>query len=234
MEKAKIPEMVLGVLGGMGPAASAEFMRLMTDLAPAECDQEHPKVFLYSNPQIPDRSSAIIGKGRSPEADLRDGLETLIDWGADLLAVPCNTAHFFIDGFRDELSVPLIHIVEATLELAVLNSPSGAWLLSTEGTLKSGLYQKEAHKIGYRLLLPPEEVSTDIMRSVHLVKAGDLPLSGEMISSVVEELRSIDDLPMVAACTELPLAYSASGLSEDGMISSLMALAKKCIDSLYI
>ena len=81
---------ILGVFGGLGPAASAEFMRLLAELAPAKCDQEHPKVYVYDNPQIPDRSTAIMGNGPSPEPQLKEGLLKLCSWGAQLLAVPCN------------------------------------------------------------------------------------------------------------------------------------------------
>ena len=122
----KSPDKILGVYGGMGPAASAEFLRLLTAMAPARKDQEHPIVYVYSNSQTPDRTAAFFGRGESPAGALREGLDKLCEWGADLLAVPCNTAHIFIDKFRSELKKPLIHIVEATIDDAVKASPDGS------------------------------------------------------------------------------------------------------------
>ncbi len=229
----KAPSKILGVYGGLGPAASAEFLRLLAEMAPAERDQDHPVIYVYSNPQIPDRSSAILGEGPSPQSDLMEGMKTLVSWGVDLLAVPCNTAHFFIDRFRQDLGVPLVHIVEATVNQAVSLSPEGAWLLATGGTMKSGLYQREGERVGYPLYLPPKEVGEMASRCILAVKAGDRPLSGRIMKEIVERLKTVMDLPVVGACTELPLAYDASGLPGEGMISSLGALSKKCIDILY-
>lgn len=231
--KVNVPSKTLGVYGGLGPAASAEFLRLLAQLSPAKVDQDHPVVYMYSNPQIPDRSSSIMGVGPSPENDLKTGLDTLCSWGADFLAVPCNTAHFFIDHFRDELRAPLVHIVEATVAEAISTSPSGAWLLATGGTLHSGIYQREGDKNGYDLIVPPMDIMEMVSTSIEEVKGGNLPLAGKIMVHVVESLRSIKDLPVIGACTELPLAYDASGLPSNGIISSLKALSKKCITVLY-
>ncbi|HPK30544.1 MAG TPA: amino acid racemase, partial [Bacteroidales bacterium] len=108
--------LTLGVLGGMGPAATAEFLRLLAEKAPADVDQEHPRMIVYSHTITPDRTTFILGKGPDPHNYIREGLDTLIGWGADLLAVTCNTAHYFIDKFRDELPVPVIHIIEETIK----------------------------------------------------------------------------------------------------------------------
>ena len=81
----------------------------------------------------------------------------LIEWGADVLAVPCNTAHYFIDRFRGDLTVPLVHIVEATDGAARRRSSEGAWLLFISGTRASGLYPAYAEEKGYRFFHPSEE-----------------------------------------------------------------------------
>ena len=86
------PVKTLGVLGGMGPAACAEFLRILARDAPAKDDSMHPKIIMLSDPDTPDRSDGIMGLGQDPEPVIRKNLFKLIDWGADLLAVPCNTA----------------------------------------------------------------------------------------------------------------------------------------------
>ncbi|MDR1873437.1 MAG: amino acid racemase, partial [Synergistaceae bacterium] len=140
------PKKVLGVLGGMGPAATAEFLSILARDAPAETDQQHPSVLMISDPSIPDRGQAILGAGEDPTPRLRRGLERLVEFGAEVLAVPCNTAHYFIDRFRGELRAPLVHIVEETISAAMRKSPEGAWLLSTSGTRRSGLYPDYARR----------------------------------------------------------------------------------------
>ena len=222
-------EKILGVLGGMGPAASAEFLKILAEKFPAEKDQDHPVVYMISDPKIPDRGSAIAGEGEDPEPYIRKNMEKLIGWGADILAVPCNTAHYFIDRFRDEIKVPLVHIIEATVDASVKNSPEGAWMISTMGTARSGLYQKVAADRHYRLVVPPEDVQGRIQETIIYVKSGNMEKAARSIEDAVKKLWSIEDLPIITACTELPLAYDVSDLPKDKNISSLDALAEACI-----
>jgi aspartate racemase len=175
-----------------------------------------------------------LGEGPDPSSEIRDGLMKLVEWGADILAVPCNTAHFFIDRFISELPVPLVHIVESTINEARNRSPQGAWLLSTKGTKQSGLYEKYAALEGYELFLPDHGIEEMVQESIHLVKSNRSADGGALLEEAVSVLKKDKDLPIVAACTELPLAYEAFGLPEEGMISSLRALAMRCLDQLYL
>jgi len=156
-------------------------------------------------------------------------MEKLIGWGADILAVPCNTAHYFIDRFRNEIKVPLVHIIEATVDASIKSSPEGAWMISTIGTARSGLYQKAAAEKNYRLAIPPEDIQRDIQEIIICVKSGNMEKAARCIEDAVNKLWSIEDLPIITACTELPLAYDASDLPKEKNISSLDALAEACI-----
>ena len=227
------PNKTLGVLGGMGPAAAAEFLRLLAEGAPAASDAEHPRTILLSDPDVPDRSDGIMGLGPDPLPAIRKDLLQLVEWGAEVLAVPCNTAHFFIDRFREELSVPLVHIVEATVNAARRASPEGAWLVATSGTQKSLIYPACAEKAGYLFLRPSREQQECVQQSLRAVKAGDMGRAAELLKEVVEALWREKDLPITTACTELPLAYAAAGLPSDRQVSSLQALADACLDLLY-
>jgi aspartate racemase len=188
---------------------------------------------LLSEPATPDRTQAICGDGENPTPLLRHGLERLVEWGAEVLAVPCNTAHFFIDRFRQELTVPLVHIVEATVGAAKERSGGGAWLLSTCGTRQSGLYTEYARRTGYRFLDPTDEEQERLQQSLTYVKAGQLPKAGATLREVVETLWKRDDTLVVTACTELPLAYAFSGLPPEKEVSSLQALSVACVKLLY-
>ncbi|MBQ8089552.1 MAG: aspartate/glutamate racemase family protein [Pyramidobacter sp.] len=227
------PEKILGVYGGMGPAASAEFLRLLAAMAPAKKDQEHPSVYVSSNAQTPDRTAAFFGRGESPAKHLREGLDRLCDWGADLLAVPCNTAHIFIDEFRGELKKPLVHIVEATIDDAVKASPEGCWIIATGATLASGIYAEEARRRGYTLFDVDETVRDMATEAIRLVKAGEMPASGKVMDGIGEKLWKTRRAPIITACTELPLAYDASSLPPEMGVSSLKSLSRACIEALY-
>lgn len=227
-----VPSGTLGVLGGMGPSATAEFLRVLAAKAPAGIDQEHPRVIVLSEPRIPDRTGSLIAGDDAPLAPLRTGLHTLTRWGADLLAVPCNTAHAFIDRFRSELSVPVVHIVDATLRAAIRSSPEGGWLAATSGTVLSGLYQRRSEELGYPLFVPDDEVQTLVHEASRLVKAGRPAAAGTVFGQAAQTLRYKIDAPLLGACTELPLAHAAAGLPPDQMISSLDALADACLAEL--
>ena len=228
------PEKTLGVLGGMGPAAAAEFLKILARDVPAKDDSEHPKIIMLSDPDTPDRSDGLMGLGPDPLPVIRKNLLQLIEWGADVLAVPCNTAHYFIDRFRDELTVPLIHIVEATVEAARdLSKGNCSWLLATSGTQKSLIYPACAAKMNYHFLKPSEEQQEIIQSSIRDVKAGNLKLAGEKIFNVVNDLWKERDVPVTMGCTELPIAYAASGLPNEKQVSSLKALSDACIQMLY-
>lgn len=223
----------LGVLGGLGPAASAEFLRQLAAKCPASCDQEHPVVYMIADCDIPDRGTAIFGNGPSPLPRLKADLLQLAAMGADVLAVPCNTAHYFINQFAGELPVPLVHIVEETVLAAQRLSPAGAWMLSTKGTRACGLYQECAARHGFTLYIPNERQSDLAQAVIDKVKANDLAAAGQICRELAEELWAERDLPVMTACTELPLGYDASGLPQERSVSSIGALADACVCALY-
>ncbi len=223
----------LGVLGGMGSAASADFLRLLAAMAPATKDQEHPIVYMLADSEIPDRTEAILGTGDNPSERIFKDLEQIKNMGADILAVPCNTAHYFIDRFEKPLPLPLVHIVEETVKAAQRMEPQGVWMISTIGTWKTGIYQEYAEKCGLPLFFPNGKQRQLLHQCILEVKANQMPRAGEHIRQVVEELWAEKDLPIMTACTELPLAYAVSNLPKEKEVSSLKALAAGCIRELY-
>ncbi|MBQ6072393.1 MAG: aspartate/glutamate racemase family protein [Bacteroidales bacterium] len=227
--------LTLGVLGGMGPAATAEFQRLLAVKAPADCDQEHPRMIVYSHTVTPDRTTYLLGKGPDPEPYLLDGLRTLEKWGADRLAVTCNTAHHFIDKFLEHglIDVPVIHIIDETIRTCMERSPRGAWLTATLGTINTGIYQRHAASCGYRFRVPDEAMCVEIHEVTDLVKAGRQQEAGVRYRAIVERLWEIERMSVVCACTELPVAWQQAGLPQEMGISSLEALADGCIRELY-
>ena len=223
----------LGVLGGLGPAAAAEFLRQLAAKCPASIDQEHPVVYMIGDCEIPDRGTAICGQGPSPLPKLKEDLLKLCEMGAEVLAVPCNTAHYFIDQFAEELPVPLVHIVESTVLATKAIAPNGAWMLSTKGTRACGLYQKYADKHGLKLFIPNEAQSDMSQQVITYVKANKFIEAGAVMRELVEELWREQDVPVMTACTELPLGYDASGLPAERSVSSIGALVDATVKLLY-
>ncbi|GAB3890744.1 aspartate racemase [Kibdelosporangium lantanae] len=191
----------LGVLGGLGPAAGVEFMRLFTDGWPATRDQDHPRVILLSEPAIPDRTAALRGVGPDPTPHLSEALNQLAVWGADLLAVPCNTAFAFIDDFPATTTVPVVHTVAVTLDAAQVHAPTGAWLLATDGCLISGGYQRHADERGYPVREPNPGAARQVHECIEMAKAGRLADATRLFDEVLDGLP--DAWPPLLACTEL-------------------------------
>ena len=229
----KYNQKTLGVLGGMGPLATAEFLRVLAENTPVMKDQEHPRMIVLSNPSTPDRTKFILGDGISPLPYLKEGINLLREWGADILAVPCNTSHYFLDQILQEISLPIVHIVDETLNRTKELSPMGAWLLATEGTRRTKLYETHAERIEYKFNLPPDKLQEKTSLVIDAVKSNDIQYSTKLISEICAELWGVDYKPIIAACTEIPVAYLAAGLPSNMMVSSTEALALGCINQLY-
>lgn len=149
----------IGVLGGMGPAATADFLQKLVDSTDAATDQEHPKVLLWSNPTIPDRTEAIVNNGEDPTPHLLDGAQLLQRGGADVFAVPCNGAHAFLPEVVKNVDIELVSILDATVyKLQQLSpTPKKIGLLASEATVQAELYKKALEKAGFELLAPNHE-----------------------------------------------------------------------------
>lgn len=217
---------ILGVLGGMGPAAAAEFLRLLALHTPASKDQDHIITYMVGDPTIPDRTKFIMGGSDNPTLKIKQNLDKLVELGAEILAIPCNTAHFFVD--KMELKIPLIHIIKETIK-ATLELNSCAFLISTLGTKQSGLFERHSKDLGLEILTPDETVSDLVQESINFIKANDMKKGGERIKKAILSLWEKENLPVILGCTELPLAYAQSGLESKNVVSSLEALAKACV-----
>ncbi|MEV0006074.1 amino acid racemase [Micromonospora sp. NPDC050980] len=219
---------VLGVLGGMGPAAGVEFLRAFVDRWPGTRDQDHPRVVLHSEPGIHDRTAALLGTGPDPTQQIRAALQRLAASEVDLVAVPCNTAFAFIDRFAHDLPVPVVHTVAATVVAAVRSAPAGAWLLATRGAVSAQIYQARARAVGYRLLVPDQECQRRVQGVVDIIKAGAVDRAVDPFLRVVRDLHARHRAPLLFGCTELPLVWRAAGQPVE-VVDSVAALADECV-----
>lgn len=204
---------VVGVLGGMGPAATADFYAKLVRATPATSDQEHLRVVIWSDPSTPDRTQALLQGGPDPTPWLVHGARKLAAAGADLIAVPCNTAHAFLPSVASRVGVPIVHMIDqAARHLRTLNpTVRTVGLLATTGTVRAGLYQNWLTKAGIELLVPDAEAqSAEVMPAIGAIKAGQA--AGDGLTAVARGLVDRGAQVIVAGCTEVPLGLRPGDL----------------------
>jgi len=207
---------MIGVLGGMGPAATADFYQKIIRATPANTDQEHLKVLIFSNPQVPDRTAAIRGEGPDPLPVLVAGAEVLVQGGADLITIPCATAHYFYDDLQRAITVPILHLVGETVTAVLAKYPGlrRLGLLATTGTLQSRLFEGFFEPRGFSILTPEPAVQvSDVMEAIFAVKHGEtLERPRRLIREAAEHLRVRGAQAIIAGCTEVPLVLQDGDL----------------------
>lgn len=141
-------EKVIGVLGGMGPEATADLFRKIIRATPAEKDQDHIRVIIDSNPKIPDRTAAIIGGGPSPLPEMTETAKNLEKAGADLIIIPCNTAHYYYEKLKKSIRIPILNMVELTAQAIKGGFPhvKKVGIIGTTGTVRAGIYNRALEK----------------------------------------------------------------------------------------
>jgi aspartate racemase len=221
---------LIGVLGGMGPAATIDFMAKIVMLTPAARDQEHVPLLVHDVPQIPDRSSAIAAGSDAPFLPMLAGLMQLARGGAEVIAIPCNTAHHWHERLARSCNVPLLHIADAVVEM--LEDDGGQdeaiALLATRGTVSAGLYQSRFASGGRTLLLPEEETQGLIDAAIAAVKGNDAKAGRRFAEAAAECLVESGASRLLLACTELPIAFAGSRHA-GRTIDATEALARACV-----
>jgi len=208
--------LTIGVLGGMGPAATVDFYQKLIAATPAKQDQDHLKVVIVSDPRIPDRTAAIFGRGPDPTPALLAGAEVLVRAGADLIAIPCITAHHFYPQLQPAVSVPILHIVDATAASVAAEHPGvrRCGLLATSGTLRARLFEAHFESRGLAILRPePGLQEAGVMPAIYAVKAGaNLAAARERIRGAAAALVAGGAQAIIAGCTEVPLLLAPADL----------------------
>jgi len=200
---------VVGIIGGMGPAATVDLMRRLVERTPATDDADHLHVIVESNPQIPSRIAHLIeGTGEDPTPELVRIARNLEQAGAALLAMPCNTAHFYAPAIQAAVQVPLLNMVQLTASRLATNFPAATvGLLSSTAVHRTGIYHQALATAGLSLLLPADQ--EEVMDLIRQVKRGD---TGEVVRSrfrvIALVLRERCDVLLVA-CTELSVIADA-------------------------
>jgi aspartate racemase len=231
----------VGIVGGVGPAATVDFMAKIVQNTRASCDQEHIKLVVEQNPQIPDRTRNLVADGADPTLALFAVCKKLEAAEADLIAIPCNTAHAFLERIQPHLGIPIVDMIFETIRY-LKGRPAGpgkVGLLATDGTVQSGVYQVACAREGIPLVVPDPPHQRRVMESIYGprgVKAGfrEGPCREDLLAAMTHLVRDRGSEALILGCTELPLLVGPSDRfplagREVAVLDPTEILARTCV-----
>lgn len=219
----------VGVIGGMGPAATVHFMGRVLALTPARTDQDHLRLIVDNNSGVLDRNAAVAGSGPSPAPVLVAMARGLQRAGAEMLVMPCNTAHAFAGAIVAASDLPFIDLIEAASDEAVSHHASRVGVLAADGCVQAGLYQHALARRHVAPILLDPRAQARFMSLLYDIKAGDRgPDVCAGMKALAGELVGAGAQAVVAGCTEVPLVLGPEDVSVP-LTDSLDALARATI-----
>ncbi|HWI78746.1 MAG TPA: amino acid racemase [Ramlibacter sp.] len=220
----------IGVLGGMGPSATVDFMDKLVLLTPAVRDQEHLPVIVASLPQVHDRSSAIMGQGRDPLPQLLAGIRLLNEIQVGVIAIPCNSSHHWYDDMSRTSHVPILHIAQCCVQAIPAGAGDKVAVFATRGALASGFYQRELARRGIDHFLPGASDSQQhVDNCIRAVKAGDVEAGGQHLELACRDAARSGARSVIMGCTEIPIAARQADVHGLALIDSSLELARASV-----
>lgn len=225
---------IIGILGGMGPGATADAFEKLVARTPARKDQEHIPVIVASLPDIPDRTENIIHAGASPLPAMINSLNILKNAGASCIIMPCNTAHYWYCELKKHIKIPFISIIESTCERIISEQKHPVAILATTATIRTRLYQNKLAKAGVSYLIPDENDQDSIMKSIRLYKSGNSEVAYNTLLPCLEKLENSGAKYFIMGCTEIPLIlHDLSQKQPEKYIDTTEELIKNAIRWYY-
>mgnify|MGYP002406016877 FL=1 len=224
---------VLGVLGGVGPLATAYFMELVIKKTPAERDQDNIPMIVFNDPQIPDRTAFILDRTQpDPLPEMERVVLWLEDAGADYIAIPCNTAHFFYEQINAAAHVPVLNIMRETTSRIVeaYGEHATIGLLATDGTLTSGVFQNYLSEAGLSVVAPSDEDQAGIvMPLIYDRIKRNLPYDPAELLDLAQRMHENGCDAVIVGCTELSVVYQDLAVKPAYLIDAMDVLADRCV-----
>lgn len=220
----------VGIMGGFGPEATADFFAKLIAETPAQTDQDHLHILVDNNPGVPNRHLAIRGESPSVGPDLALMAQRLETAGADFLVMVCNTAHTWTDEIRSSVSIPFISFIEEVCDhVARSHEPCPVGIMAADGCLEAGLYQDALESRGFEPVCWSEDELQRFMTLVFRIKSGerDAAMSAEM-AALAETLARRGARLIISGCTEIPLVLDADDVSI-ALVSSSDLLVQRTI-----
>jgi len=227
-------EKVIGILGGMGPEATLYLFEKIIRNTPAECDQDHLRVIIDSNPKVPDRTKAILENGENPVPIMVKSAQTLIQAGADFIIIPCISAHYFLDELSRNLNRPILSAFDAVAKRTVDDYPyiKTVGLLATNGTIQGGLFQKRLTESGIQTQVPDDQYQKRVMSTIYSIKGDPEGVARQenktVMKDVAEHLIQKGSQGIIAGCTEIPLVLDPDDVAVP-FLDPLLILAQTAI-----
>lgn len=197
---------ILGILGGMGPEATVDFMEKIIKATPATDDYDHIHMLVDNNPQIPSRVEAILGSGESPAPVLIKMARNLEKWGADFLAIPCNTAHFYYDDVKNAVNIPVLNMIKITRDrvLREISNIKKVGLLASTAVIITKLYHNIFNEDNIEIIIPEDNMQKRVMGIIFAVKANKCTEKEvQDFQEIINHLRHKGVEAIIIACTEL-------------------------------
>ncbi|MBH0029043.1 aspartate/glutamate racemase family protein [Pseudoalteromonas sp. SWN29] len=225
----------LGILGGMGPLATASFMNQVIALSPAKSDQEHIPMFIRNIPQIPDRTKFLMGiEDENPFFELKKGFNELTSLGVSCIVIPCNTAHYWYDALTQNADVHTISIVQSVIKRAKATGKRKVGILATTATLNMRIYQTAFSEHNIEFIEPNEQQQVLVMQGITAVKSGNLALGRTLLSQSYEQMLAQGADAVLFGCTEIPLVLNEqASKSPETCLDTIAILAQECVNWAY-
>lgn len=220
----------IGILGGMGPSATVDFMDKLIRLTPATRDQQHLPVIVANLPHVPDRSSAILGHGEDPLPALLQGIDLLNRVEVGVVAIPCNSSHHWYAQMAERSNAPIIHIAQACVAAIPAVPHARIAILATRGALASGFYQAALQARGLEYVVPDASgVQNHVDACIKAIKGGDMPGGTAALNAVFSAMALAGATAAILGCTELPVAARAADPTAMALIDSSLELARATV-----
>ena len=219
----------LGVIGGLGPIATAHFMELIIRMTEADTDQEHLDMILYNRPSIPDRTSYILDSTRpNPLPEMIRMGNALTRQGAKLIAIPCMTAHYFHRELTRYIETPIVHAIHEVAAHLKKHGITRVGIMATDGSIRSGLFQRELQKHGIEPIIPGEQAQKCVMSVIYDDVKANKPAEMDKFRFASGELREKGAQAIILGCTELSLVKRDYDIGA-GYLDAMEVLAQTCV-----
>ncbi|MEW9669202.1 aspartate/glutamate racemase family protein [Ammoniphilus sp. 3BR4] len=200
----------VGILGGMGPMATVDLFRKIIESTPAKTDQDHLKIIIYNNPQIPSRNQEITGGKEDPLFELIRSARLLESSGADFILIPCHAAHYWIESLRKTVDIPICSMIDITVDyVEKYHEEDSILLLANTNTLKRKLFEIPFRSRGLHLLYPKPDEQGMIVSAINDVKAGFISKNKfiQSLNDLIKHYCSLGVTSVIGGCTEIPLLF---------------------------
>ncbi len=226
---------ILGVLGGMGPEATADFFQRVIANTPANSDQDHIRIVIDNNPAVPDRTKSILEQGETPVPVLTSMAKKLENHGASLLTMPCNTAHYYHKDISQQINIPLLNMISLTTKFISqkFKASSRVGIMATKGTLQTEIYQQELKKENLIPIIPDKKQQNDVMEAIYKIKKNNKDRETKnLIKHTIKELENKNVRAIIAGCTELPLLPLEKFSTDSLIVNPAEILAQKAVEKI--